>query len=106
MELIDKAAVVAEIEKRVNEYPCDNSEQDIGYHCALFEMEDFINSLAVKNDVPLEGILIHGNNDAYKIGYTKATEKACEWLYKRQQVDLVVPNIEKFIDDFRKAMEE
>ena len=33
-------------------------------------------------------------------------EKACEWLYKRQQVDLVVPNIEKFIEDFKKAMEE
>ena len=48
MELIDKAAVVAEIERRANEYPCDNSEQDIGYHCALYEMQDFLNSLEVK----------------------------------------------------------
>jgi hypothetical protein len=53
MKLIDKDALVAEIEKRVNEYPCDNSEQDIGYHCALYEMGDFLNSLKVK-DVDLE----------------------------------------------------
>lgn len=31
-------------------------------------------------------------------------DKACEWLYKRQQVDLVVPNIEKFINDFKQAI--
>lgn len=61
---------------------------------------------AHSKDNPLEGILIHGNNDAYRLGYKKAVEKACEWLYNRQQVDLVVPNIEKFINDFKKAMEE
>ena len=48
MELIDKAAVIAEIKKRTNEYPCDNSEQDIGYHCALYEMQDFLNTLETK----------------------------------------------------------
>lgn len=52
-ELIDKAAIIAEIRKRGTEYPCDNSEQDIGYHCALYEMQDFINSLKVK-EVDLE----------------------------------------------------
>lgn len=55
MELIDKAAIVAEIRKRVNEYPCDNSEQDIGYHCALYEMQDFLNNLKVK-EVDLENL--------------------------------------------------
>lgn len=59
-----------------------------------------------QKDDPLEGILIHGNNDAYRLGYRVAIDKACEWLYKRQQVDLVVPNIEKFIDDFKKDMGE
>ena len=29
-----------------------------------------------------------------------------KWLEERQSVDLVVPNIEKFINDFKKAMEE
>lgn len=53
MELIDKAPVVAEIKKRTNEYPCDNSEQDIGYHCALYEMQDFLNTLETK-EVDLE----------------------------------------------------
>ena len=40
------------------------------------------------------------------IGRREMLDKACEWLYKRQQVDLEVSNIEKFISDFRKAMEE
>ena len=55
-------------------------------------------------DNPWEGILIHGNNDAYRLGYKKAIEKACEWLEERQAVDLVVPNIEKFINDFKQAV--
>ena len=50
---IDKDKVAAEIEKRANEYPCDNSEQNIGYHCALYEMQDFLNNLEVK-EVNLE----------------------------------------------------
>ena len=29
-----------------------------------------------QKDDPLEGILIHGNNDAYRLGYKKAIEKA------------------------------
>ena len=33
-------------------------------------------------------------------------DKICEWLEHRQLVDLEVPNIEKFINDFRKNMEE
>jgi hypothetical protein len=33
-------------------------------------------------------------------------EKACDWLYKRQQVDLVVPDIEKFISEFKKETKE
>jgi hypothetical protein len=59
-----------------------------------------------QKDNPLEGILIHGNNDAYRLGYKVAIEKACDWLYKRQQVDLVVPNIEKFISEFKKETKE
>lgn len=49
MELIDKSALVAEIEKMLqNEYPCDNSEQGTGYSCALYELQDFLNTLEVK----------------------------------------------------------
>lgn len=32
--------------------------------------------------------------------------KACEWLYQRQAVDLEVSDIEKFVKEFKKAMEE
>ncbi len=42
----------------------------------------------------------------YKEGYKDATEKACEWLYQRQAVDLEVSDIEKFVNEFKKAMEE
>ena len=46
---------------------------------------------------------------AFKQGYDQAMqdflEKACEYLYKRQIVDLEVPNIEKFIEDFKNYMQ-
>ena len=46
---IDKSAVVAEIERMLqNEYPCDNSEQETGYSCALYELQDFLDTLEVK----------------------------------------------------------
>lgn len=44
--------------------------------------------------------------DSYKQGYKDAIDKACEWLYQRQAVDLEVSNIEEFISDFKKAMEK
>lgn len=49
--------------------------------------------------------MFESDPDAYKQGYKDAIEKAYEWLEERQVVDLEVPNIEKFIDDFKKAME-
>lgn len=52
-ELIDKAAIVEWIKRGGNEYPCDNDEQDIGYHCALYEIQDFLDTLETK-EVDLE----------------------------------------------------
>lgn len=43
--------------------------------------------------------------EAFVKGWYKAVELCCEWLYQRQAVDLEVNNIEKFIEDFKKAME-
>lgn len=37
---------------------------------------------------------------------SETINKACEWLEERQLEDLEVPNIEKFIDDFKKYLEE
>ena len=42
----------------------------------------------------------------WELGYKDAIDKACEWLEERQLIDLEVPNIDKFISEFRKAMEE
>ena len=42
----------------------------------------------------------------WELGYKDAVDKACEWLEERQAVDLEVPNIEKFIEAFKKEMEE
>ena len=44
--------------------------------------------------------------EAFVKGWHKAVELCCEWLYQRQTVDLEVNDIEKFIDDFKKAMEQ
>jgi hypothetical protein len=41
----------------------------------------------------------------YSKGRYDAITKAVEWLYQRQAVDLEVSDIEKFIEDFKKAME-
>ena len=54
MELIDKSAVVAEIERlREEEYPCDTFEESTGYYNALDEIATFLNTLEVK-DVNLD----------------------------------------------------
>ena len=50
--------------------------------------------------------MFESDPDAYKQGYKDAIDKACEWLEERQAIDLVVPNIEKFIEAFKKEMEE
>ena len=42
----------------------------------------------------------------WELGWQDCINKAVEWLYQRQAVDLEVSNIEKFIEDFKKAMEE
>jgi hypothetical protein len=41
----------------------------------------------------------------YSKGRYDTITKAVEWLYQRQAVDLEVSDIEKFIEDFKKAME-
>ena len=42
----------------------------------------------------------------YSKGRYDAITKAVEWLYQRQAVDLEVGDIETFIKDFKKDMEE
>ena len=59
VQYIDKSALVAEIERMLQEeYPCDNSEQTTGYHCALYELQDFLDTLEVK-EVDLEEEATH-----------------------------------------------
>ena len=45
-----------------------------------------------------------GYDDGHYNGYIEAVEKAVEWLYQRQAVDLEVSDIEKFVNEFKKAM--
>ena len=49
--------------------------------------------------------MLHVLHKGAAIGRREMLDKACEWLEERQVVDLEVPNIEKFINDFKKAME-
>ena len=48
----------------------------------------------------------HAWSNGYSNGYIQAVEKACEWLYQRQAVDLEVSDIDKFVNEFKKAMEK
>lgn len=43
-------------------------------------------------------------SDVIELVRKDTIEKACEWLYQRQTVDLEVPNIEKFVNDFKNDM--
>lgn len=53
-QYISKSAIAAEIERMLqDEYACENSEQQTGYNCALFELQHFLNNLKVK-EVDLE----------------------------------------------------
>lgn len=62
---------------------------------------------ADQNPINYDGkAMLHVLNKGAAIGRREMLDKTCEWLYKRQQVDLVVPNIEKFINDFKQVMEE
>ena len=50
-QLIEKSAVIAEIDRMLQkEYPCDNSEQEAGYDFALYELQDFLDTLEVKEE--------------------------------------------------------
>ena len=54
MKLIDKDAVVAEIERlKEQDYPCDTFEESNGYYNALDEITTFLDTLEVK-EVNLE----------------------------------------------------
>lgn len=46
-----------------------------------------------------------GQTNGFYTGYNEAIDKAIEWLYQRQAVDLEVSDIERFIEDFKKYME-
>lgn len=53
-QYIDKSSVLAEIEKMLqNEYACETSQEEMGYHCALHELKHFLDTLEVK-EVDLE----------------------------------------------------
>ena len=60
----------------------------------------------VNRNMEYKCLLVEERMEGWELGWQDAIEKACEWLEERQVVDLEVPNIEKFIEDFKKAMEE
>lgn len=76
-ELIDKAAVVAEIEDKINKYTKRGEESDAkrdgygmywgGVLSCLNEVRSFLDTLEVKE-----------TDDAYKQGYNDAIDKACD----------------------------
>ena len=129
MELIDKADVVAEIErlkhKLLDLIICESDKEwAIRTAHQLNRIIWFINTLEVKEVDLVEEIVerckkswynegkIAGmaegltDDEKYQQGWHDAVEKAMEWLYQRQAVDLEVSDIDKFVNEFKKAMED
>ena len=85
-QYIDKSVVVAEIEKMLqNEYPCDNSEQETGYDCALYELQDFLDTLEVKEVentelLKVRGYLVRDKDDYTAIYAEKPHRGKTEWV--------------------------
>jgi hypothetical protein len=62
---------------------------------------------ADQNPINYDGkAMLHVLNKGAAIGRSEMLDKACEWLEERQTIDLVVPNIEKFISEFKKETKE
>ena len=108
-QLIDKSAVVAEIERiKKEECPTDTYEG----RCKLFWFEQilsFIDTLETK-EVDEEYIgkaMLHVLEKGVKQGRRESINKACEWLRKELvNFEDYSGMGEELISDFRKAMEE
>ena len=60
----------------------------------------------VENITEMLKTLLVCNDDVEYVRKDAFIEKAVEWLYQRQAVDLEVSDIEKFVSEFKKAMEK
>ena len=83
-QYIDKSALAAEIEGMLQEeYPCDNSEQTTGYHCALYELQDFLNSLEVKEvDLEKEIELVKGDYEQVDVAWNNDFDFIARHFYE------------------------
>lgn len=126
-QFIDKAAVVAEINRVLNSY--DPNEITSGRY-ALCNLRDFLDTLDVKevdinkeisqfiddnfekatigHKLSLRCVAKHFfelglNKDGYGQGYTDAIEKACEWL--KENPPIRFDDIQNYVKNFYKAME-
>lgn len=122
-QYIDKSAVVAEIEKRMQELrPTNTHKMQVGvmdrdilmWLNALTWVKDFLDTLEVKD---VDEIIKNAEDHAYFAGSEntreKLIDKACEWLRKggtgwylttefgENEIDFV-----KLAEDFRKAMKD
>ena len=84
-ELIDKIRQEIETLDGVD-YPCDNSEQEVGYHLALDEVGRFLDSLSVEDD--REGIEPY--NPVYDEAYLNEKIKKATESWKGVDVDAML----------------
>lgn len=88
--LIDKSALVAEIERlREQDYPCDTFEESTGYYNALDEIATFLNTLEVKEvDLDKERIkecpFKKVGCEIYE-GHILECKGACSWIVDYQK---------------------
>jgi len=100
MKLIDKSALVAEIERlREEEYPCDTFEESTGYYNALDEVSSFLNTLEVK-EVDLKAELNTWRHNHFHGG--RDFEASGEYLERITQLELAKHFLELGLNSQRK----
>lgn len=120
-QYIDKAAVVAEIERRISNHNKElqhASDEDFvsswasdeeNQKLALTALIPFLNTLEVKEvDEEYNGkAMLHVLEKGVEQGRRELIDKACEWLKKWDAYRVCLEgNKDWFIEQFRKAMKE
>ena len=77
-QYIDKDKVMEKIKMMLQEeYSCDNSNEETGYHCALHELQYFLNTLETK-EMDLENSMVCNVSwyDGFLLDYTQEQQDA------------------------------
>ena len=109
MKLIDKAAVVVEIERLKESFVNERDGFEKGYHHGLDMVLSFLDTTETKEvDEEYNGrAMLHVLEKGVEQGRRELIDKACEWLKKWDAYRVCLEGRKDwFIEQFKKAMKE